>query len=185
MVFIKLINSISRYSLKHVLDEHLHSLNSADSSSRVEFGKICGVLSAEVLMNEFSVSLVLDVELSSLEVVELVVLEHLSWDALASEEPDSLDIKEFAIGLLCYHCVGEGVRSEFVLASLDEHVKEILGLKVLNVVLIIIAFILNEIDSVTFRIVILPKSLHSISRFLVAKVNEVRLEFRKNELSRW
>lgn len=84
-------------------------------------------------MDELSVSLVLDVEFSSLEVAELVVLEHLGRDALASEEPDSLDLEELAIGLLSDNGVGEGVWSELVLASLDEHVKEVLGLEVLDI----------------------------------------------------
>ena len=138
-------------------------MNSADCCSWDKFGEISGVLSAEVLMNELSVGLILDVELSFLEVVELVVLFHLSRDTLTSEEPDSLDLEEFTIGLLCYHCVGESIRSEFILASLDEHIKEVLGLKILNVVLVIIALILNEVDGVTFRIIIFPESLHTIS----------------------
>ena len=87
-------------------------------------------------MNELSVSLVLDVELSSLEVVELVVLEHLSGNALASEEPDTLNLEELAVGLLSDNGVRESVGSELILASLDEHVQEVLSLVVLDVVLV-------------------------------------------------
>ena len=174
MVLFRLINSIeNNWSLKHVLNEHLHSLNLADYCIRIKFSKISSVLSAEELMNELSVGLILDVELSLLKVVELVVLFHLGGDALASEEPDSLDFEEFAIRLLSNNSVGEGVRSKFVLASLNKHVEEILSLEVFNIVLIIIALILDKVDSVTFGIIVLPESLHSLGSFLVTEIDEV------------
>ena len=169
-------------SLEHVLDVDFHALDGADGGLGVKLRDISGVLSAEELVDELSVSLVLDVEFSSLEVVELVVLEHLSRDTLASEEPDSLNLEELAVGLLGDNGVGESVGSELILASLDEHVEEVLGLVILNVVLVVIALVLDKVDGIAFGIVILPESLHTFGGFLVSKVDEVRLELGEDEL---
>jgi len=133
-------------------------------------------------VDELSVSLILDVKLSSLEVIELVVLEHLSGYALASEEPDTLNLEELAVGLLSDNGVRESVGSELILASLDEHVQEVLSLVVLDVVLVVVALVLNEVDSVSFGIVVFPESLHSLGGLLVTKVDEVGLELWEDEL---
>ena len=81
----ELIKKVCGCSLEHVLDEDFHALDGANSSLWNELGEIGGILSAEEFVNELSICLVLDIKLSSLEVVELVVLEHLGGDTLASE----------------------------------------------------------------------------------------------------
>jgi hypothetical protein len=101
----EVIKKFCSWSLEHVLDEDFHALDGANSSLWNELGEIGGILSAEEFVNELSIGLVLDIELSSLEVIELVVLVHLSGYTLSSEEPDSLDLEELAVGLLSDNCV--------------------------------------------------------------------------------
>ena len=83
----------------------------ADNSAWVESCKIGGALSTEELVDELSVDLVLNIEFSSLEVLKLVVLKHLGGDSLSSKQPDTLDLKELAAGLLSDNSVRKSVGS--------------------------------------------------------------------------
>jgi len=136
--------------------------------------------SAPEVADELAVSLVADVELASLVVLELGVVNHLLRDALSAEEPDTLNLE---VGLLAKDSgVREGIGSELVVHALEEAVHEVGGL-VKQLTLALILLVVHEVDRVALRVVVIEEVLHSLSGFLVTEVHEVGLEVGQHELA--
>jgi hypothetical protein len=130
--------------------------------------------------DELSVFFLGDIEFSLCVVFELWVVEHLLGNALASEKPDSFNLKVGFFSQNSHHC--ECVGSE-VVDSLEESVHEVLCL-VENNTFTFVLFVVNEVDGVSLWVVGLEEFLHAFS-FLVWEVNKESLEFWENKFGGW
>ncbi len=121
--------------------------------------------------NEVAVILIIHAEFSDLVVLELRVVLQLLRNALASEEPHSLD---FEAGFFSEDSMGsEAVLSE-VVESLQESIQQVRCL-VENHTFTFVFLVVEEVDGVAFSVVLLQEGGHAFS-LLVLAVHEEGLE---------
>ncbi len=107
------------------------------------------------------------------------MIVHLLRDALASEEPEALDLEGGLLAEDGHH--GEGVVAELVVHALQESVHQVGGL-VEQHAFALVLLIVHEVKRVTLGVVILEEMRHPLGCLLVAQVHEVGLELRQDEL---
>lgn len=137
-------------------------------------------LGAEELLDELLVGFVVEGEFSLVIVLELRVIDHLLRNALASEEPDGLDVKVGDLSNDGHH--GEGVASERV-DSLEETVHEVAGLIEDNTLTFVLV-VLGVVEAVALVVVVLEEEVNTLGLLdIVGEVNEVGLECHQVELA--